>query len=165
MLNSEKYQAFWDGLGRVQVLHNSARTGLDHDPIGPWCRWCYTVTYYVVVTNYVPALYAGGLDFLIAMVVLILLHGLVSFQSWFFVMKVSELLWKFRLLILVVFWFLHKFGDGFSDCVLGLACYIYLLCGCFHPSAFSYTYLHPIGVHVRFLGPKSSVVVVRKANG
>lgn len=41
------------------------------------------VTYYaVVITNYVPALYAGGFDFLIAMLVLILFHGLVSFQSF-----------------------------------------------------------------------------------
>lgn len=43
------------------------------------------VTYYaVVVTNYGPALYAGGFDFLIAMLVLILFHALVSSTAFFF---------------------------------------------------------------------------------
>jgi len=38
------------------------------------------VTYYaVVLTNYGPALSAGGLDFLVALLVLILFHCLVSF--------------------------------------------------------------------------------------
>ena len=37
-------------------------------------------TYYaVVLTNYGPALYAGGLDSLVALAVLILFHSLVSF--------------------------------------------------------------------------------------
>ena len=40
------------------------------------------VTYYaVVLTNYGPALYAGGFDSFIALVVLIVFHCLVSFQS------------------------------------------------------------------------------------
>lgn len=40
------------------------------------------VTYYtVVLTNYGPALYAGGLDSLIAIVVLILFHSLVRLRK------------------------------------------------------------------------------------
>jgi palmitoyltransferase len=43
------------------------------------------VTYYaVVITNYVPALYNGGFDSLIAILVLILFHSLVSFKIFMF---------------------------------------------------------------------------------
>lgn len=43
------------------------------------------VTYYaVVITNYVPSLYNGGFDSLIAVLVLILFHALVSFKNPFF---------------------------------------------------------------------------------
>lgn len=55
------------------------------------------VTYYaVVVSNYVPALYNGGFDFLIAILVLILFHTLVSFQiSFYFLIIIFFILFDF----------------------------------------------------------------------
>jgi palmitoyltransferase len=59
------------------------------------------VTYYViVVANYGPALFHGGLDSFVALLVLVLFHSLVSyiflfffFESLVFLLAITDVLW------------------------------------------------------------------------